>query len=104
MPNAIPLTPALRELLSSDPTPNRTLARNPLHNHDRNLNLPVLNPISEPHPWFSAALLKIKSHKPQQGRHKPKQGNTRLYKVIQATKKNRFTSLVYKVTYLPPRP
>jgi hypothetical protein len=42
------------------------------------------------------ALLKVESHKPPQGCHKPKQGHTRLNKAIQGSKKNLNTSLVYK--------
>src|SRR3954467_13632482 len=47
------------------------------------------------------ALLEIESHKPIQGRHKPKQGKTNQYKAKQGPQKNLNTSLVNKVSYLP---
>jgi hypothetical protein len=48
------------------------------------------------------ALLKTQINKPPQGCHKPIRGLTSLNKPIQGSKKNRHTSLVHKVTYLPP--
>jgi hypothetical protein len=64
---------------------------------------PIILSISPSSESGANALLEIESHKPIQGRHKPKQGHTRLNKAIQGSKKNRNTSLVHKVSYLPPR-
>jgi hypothetical protein len=66
-------------------------------NHPKNHFVPQSFCLSVPSSASAVnALLKIKSHKPIQGGHKPKQGYTSQYKAKQGPKKNRNTSLVHK--------
>jgi hypothetical protein len=65
------------------------------------LNCVLCGETSSGSPFVISGLLKIKSHKPIQGGHKPKQGHTSQYKAKQGPQKNRITSLVHKPSPSP---